>query len=252
MRVRILLLLFFFLITGSIYAAGLEAPPTPKFEKPPAPSAEQSKTPPATGNTQNEMSASPAENTGSVPLLSHPPTVQLKVKPPKTEAEAFKRIKDYKIFKQILPPGAAPPHMEKRFFGKYLEKVKPYIENSDQENLDEIINEEPPAPVESTNSAISKGKTNNSKLNNHTKRAVLNNKAPSTRVKINIKNVQISDKLKQEILKKYTINYSEPKKHTNNTFIPLNKKRYPSFQFAIFLTIIWAGILGVIVYRRSL
>jgi len=214
----------------------LEAPPTPTFQKPPEPSLN-------TPSTDESSS-----------LLAPPPSVKLKVKPPSSEEEAFKRIKDYKIFKQILPPGAAPRDMEKRFFGKYIEKVKPYIENNNEESIEEIINESnipEKTNQSSTSSNISKNKLKSPKNIETEKKLNIHYKKEGTTVSKPIQAPVISEKLKQEILKKYTTMEEKPLTSKNKE-IHLKKYKPLSYNLAILFTFLWSISLAGLIYRRRL
>jgi len=60
--------------------------------------------------------------------LKTPPAPSLGIKPPKSLEEALKRIPDYLIFKQIVPPVISQDQLMKSFFGKYSDFIQKILE----------------------------------------------------------------------------------------------------------------------------
>ena len=250
------------MLPSLIYSETISAPPTPEFKTPPTTTIkkEEGKTSPKEPPQEtpqekpvkNETPEPPQSQDITSPL-SPPPAVRLKVKPPANEKEAFKRIKDYKIFKRILPPGAAPKNMEKRFFGKYIDKVKPYIEQDTGETVEEIINEDNNLPEEYTSESESVKNQQPGKQKKDIKKSK-NVPVKANYFKTNSSTPVISKKLREEILKKYTnfnenINTATVEKKEE---IHFKKYKYISYNIAVMLTIAWCIILFMLIYRRRL
>ena len=73
-------------------------------------------------------------------ILEPPPQIKLNTNPPENEEEAFKRIKDYKLLINIIPPGTSKESVKKQLFAEYKNLVEPYLED-EEENEEEEKNE---------------------------------------------------------------------------------------------------------------
>jgi hypothetical protein len=78
-------------------------------------------------------------------VIEPPPEVKLNVSPPENEEEAFRRIKDYKMLIEIIPPGTSKETIKKEIFGEYKDLVEPYLEEEEKEDNG---NEEELSPYE--------------------------------------------------------------------------------------------------------
>ena len=67
-------------------------------------------------------------------VIEPPPEVKLNVSPPENEEEAFRRIKDYKMLIEIIPPGTSKETIKKEIFGEYKDLVEPYLEEEEKED----------------------------------------------------------------------------------------------------------------------
>ncbi len=234
----ITLLIFSFLI-GYCYAENLQAPPSPNL-----PSSIQQP-----NETQQEQSTSEGNIKAppKIPGLEPPPSVKLNIPPPKNLEEAVKRINDFKIFRKIVPPGTSPQYLEKTFFGKYRDVVKPYIQDNEPiepENvLEEIESEKGYNEIKNTQSFSNKVK--NKKLNN------LKKSTPP--IKPRIKKISPSViNTEKELMAKYT-KYSEKKKDISpkvKNIQEIEEKQTPSYTLAIILTLIIAGGIGYYFFIR--
>ena len=85
-------------------------------------------------NTIPENQPSESE---SQEILEPPPQIKLNTNPPENEEEAFRRIKDYKLLINIIPPGTSKESVKKQLFGEYKDLVEPYLEEEEENEEEE-------------------------------------------------------------------------------------------------------------------